>query len=182
MSAISGERSRLSDLKILNLKLPRMRPKVNIPRLKPCLCIFNVEFVLNCCSFCLTALVKQSCAMIEEAENLKTLVVENKELRQELDKLKADHEKSIAQILESSSMATDERDRKIAAQDQKISDLNNELCRERDLSEALRAELQSLREEKTKIDDVIFGRFHLSDYSAFFDFYQCRIFLNLFCV
>ena len=63
--------------------------------------------------------MKQSCAMIEEAENLKTLVVENKELRQELDKLKADHEKSIAQVLESSSMATDERDRKIAAQEQK---------------------------------------------------------------
>ncbi len=122
--------------------------------------------------------MKQSVAMIEEAENLKTLVVENKELRQELDKLKADHEKSIAQVLESSSMATNERDRKIAAQDQKISDLNNELCREKDLSEALRAELQSLREEKTKIDDVIFGTFHLSDFSSFFDFYQCRIFLN----
>ena len=55
--------------------------------------------------------------MIEEAENLKTLVVENKELRQELDKLKADHEKSIAQFLESSSMATDERDCNIAVQD-----------------------------------------------------------------
>ena len=55
--------------------------------------------------------------MIEEAENLKTLVVENKGLRQELDKLKADHETSIAQVLESSSMATEERDRKIAAQD-----------------------------------------------------------------
>ena len=120
--------------------------------------------------------------MIEEAENLKTLVVENKELRQELDKLKADHEKSIAQILESSSMATDERDRKIASQDQKISDLNNELSRERDLSQALRAKLQSLREEKTKIDDVILGMFHLSDFSVFFDFYQCRIFLDLFCV
>ena len=97
--------------------------------------------------------------MIEEVENLKTLVVENKELRQELEKLKADHEKSITQVLESSSMATDERDRKIAAQDQRISDLNNELCREKDLSEALRAELRSLREEKTKVDDVIFGMF-----------------------
>ena len=52
--------------------------------------------------------------MIEEAENLKTLVVENKDLRQELDKLKADHEKSTSQILESSSMATEERDHKIA--------------------------------------------------------------------
>ena len=120
--------------------------------------------------------------MIEEAENLKTLVVENKGLRQELDKLKADHEKSIAQVLESSSMATDERECKILVQDQRISDLNNELCRERDLSEALRAELRSLREEKTKIDDVIFGMFHLSDFSTCFDFYQCRIFLNLFCV
>ena len=89
----------------------------------------------------------------------KTLVVENKGLRQELDKLKVDHEKSIAQILESSSMATDERDRKIAAQDKAISDLKNELNRERDLSQALRAELQSLREEKTKVDDVIFGMF-----------------------
>ena len=97
--------------------------------------------------------------MIEEVENLKTLVVEYKELRQELDKLKADHEKSIAQVLESSSMATDERDRKIAAQDQRISDLNNELCREKDLSEVHRAELWRLREEKTKVDDVIFGMF-----------------------
>ena len=103
--------------------------------------------------------------MIEEAENLKTLVVENKGLRQELDKLKADHEKSIAQVLESSSMATDERDRKIAAQDKIISDLKNELGREKDISQALRAELQSLREEKTKIDDVILGTFHLSDLS-----------------
>ena len=103
--------------------------------------------------------------MIEEAENLKTLVVENKGLRQELDKLKADHEKSIAQVLESSSMATDERDRKIVAQDKIISDLKNELGREKDMSQALRAELQSLREEKTKIDDVIFGTFHLSDLS-----------------
>ena len=102
--------------------------------------------------------MKQSVAMIEEAENLNTLVVENKELRQELDQLKVDHEKSMAQVLESSSMATDERDCKIAAQDQKISDLNNELCRERDLSEALRAKLWSLWEEKTKIDDVIFVR------------------------
>ena len=72
--------------------------------------------------------------MIEEAENLKTLVVENKGLRQELDKLKADHEKSMAQVLESSSMATDERDRKIAAQDKIISDLKNELGKEKDLS------------------------------------------------
>ena len=103
--------------------------------------------------------------MIEEAENLKTLVVENKGLRQELDKLKADHETSIAQVLESSSMATEERDRKIAAQDKIISDLKNELGREKDISQALRAELQSLREEKTKIDDVIFGTFHLSDLS-----------------
>ena len=103
--------------------------------------------------------------MIEEAENLKTLVVENKGLRQELDKLKADHERSIAQVLESSSMATDERDRKIAAQDKIISDLKNELDREKDMSQALRAELQSLQEEKTKIDDVIFGTFHLSDLS-----------------
>ena len=94
--------------------------------------------------------------MIEEAENLKTLVVENKELRQELDQLKANHEKSIAQVLESSSMATEERDRKIAAQDKVISDLKNELGREKDISQALRAKLQSLREEKTKIDDVIF--------------------------
>ena len=103
--------------------------------------------------------------MIEEAENLKTLVVENKGLRQELDKLKADHETSIAQVLESSSMATEERDRKIAAQDKEISDLKNELGREKDISQALRAKLQSLREEKTKIDDVIFGTFHLSDLS-----------------
>jgi predicted RNase H-like nuclease (RuvC/YqgF family) len=109
--------------------------------------------------------VKQSVAMIEEAENLKTLVVENKELRQELDQLKANHEKSIAQVLESSSMATKERDRKIAAQDKIISDLKNELGREKDISQALRAELQSLREEKTKIDDVILGTFHLSDLS-----------------
>ena len=62
-------------------------------------------------------------------------------------------------------MATDERDRKIAAQDKLISDLKNELGREKDISQALRAELQSLREEKTKIDDVIFGTFHLSDLS-----------------
>ena len=79
--------------------------------------------------------------MIEEAENLKTLVVENKGLRQELEKLKVDHETSIAQVLESSSMATVERDRKIALHEQKISDLNDELFREKDLSEALRAEL-----------------------------------------
>ena len=97
--------------------------------------------------------------MIEEVENLKTLVVENKELRQELDKLKADHEKSISQILESSSMATDEHDRKIVLQDKKISDLNDELFREKDISAALRAELQSLREENTKVDDVILGMF-----------------------
>ena len=128
MFVISGERSRLFDLKMLNLELPRMRPKVNILRLKLCLCVF-------------IALVKQSCAMIEEAENLKTLVVENKELRQELDQLKANHGKSIAQVLESSSMATDECDRKIAAQDKTISDLKNELSRERDLFEAIRAEL-----------------------------------------
>ena len=79
--------------------------------------------------------------MIEEVENLKTLVVENKELRQELGQLKVDHEKSIAQVLESSSMATEERDRKIAAQDKIISDLKNELSREKDMSQALRAEL-----------------------------------------
>ena len=97
--------------------------------------------------------------MIEEAENLKTLVVENKDLRRELDQLKADHEKSIAQVLESSSMATVEQDHKIALHEKKISDLNDELCREKDLSEALRAELRSLREEKTKVDDVIFGMF-----------------------
>ena len=103
--------------------------------------------------------------MIEEAENLRTLVVENKEIRQELDKLKADHEKSIAQVLESSSMATEERDRKIAAQDKVISDLKNEIGREKDISQALRTELQSLWEENTKIDDVIFGTFHLSDLS-----------------
>ena len=115
--------------------------------------------------------------MIEEAENLKTLVVENKGLRQELDKLKADHETSIAQVLESSSMATEERDRKIAAQDKIISDLKNELSREKDISQALRDELQSLREEKTKVDDVIFGTCHLSDFSFFFDSYQCRFFL-----
>ena len=79
--------------------------------------------------------------MIQEAKNLKTLVVENKDLRQELDKLKADHEKSIAQILESTSMATEERDRKITLQDKKISDLSNDLFRERDITEAVRAEL-----------------------------------------
>ena len=97
--------------------------------------------------------------MIEEAENLKTLVVENKDLRQELDKLKADHEKSIAQILESTSMATEERDHKITLQDKKNSDLNNDLFRERVITEALRAELQSLRGEKAKVDDVIFRMF-----------------------
>ena len=124
--------------------------------------------------------MKQSIAMIEEAENLKTLVVENKGLRQELDKLKADHAKSIAQVLESSSMATDERDRKIAAQDKIISDLKNELGREKDISQALRAELQSLREEKTKIDDVIFGTFHLSDLSFSSTFFNVGYVLNCF--
>ena len=79
--------------------------------------------------------------MIEEAENLKTLVVENKWLCQELDKLKADHETSIAQVMESSSMATEERDRKIASQDKIISDLRNELNREKDISQALQDEL-----------------------------------------
>ena len=118
--------------------------------------------------------------MIEEAENLKTLVVENKGLRQELDKLKADHETSIAQVLESSSMATEERDRKIAAQDKVISDLKNELGREKDISQALRAELQSLREEKTKIDDVIFGTFHLSDLSLSSTFTNVGFFLTCF--
>ena len=67
--------------------------------------------------------------MIKEAKNLKTLVVENKDLCRELDQLKADHEKSIAQVLESSSMATVERDRKIALHEKKISDLSNELFR-----------------------------------------------------
>ena len=118
--------------------------------------------------------------MIEEAENLKTLVVENKGLRQELDKLKADHETSIAQVLESSSMATEERDRKIAAQDKIILDLKNELGREKDISQALRAELQSLREEKTKIDDVIFGMFHLSDLSLSSTFTNVGFFLTYF--
>ena len=107
--------------------------------------------------------------MIKEAENLKTLVVENKDLCRELDQLKADHEKSIAQVLESSSMATVERDHKIALHEQKISDLNDELFIEKELSEALWAELQGLREEKTKVDDVIFVCFHLSDLSTFFD-------------
>ena len=124
--------------------------------------------------------MKQSVAMIEEVENLKTLVVENKELRQELDQLKANHEKSIAQVLESSSMATDERDRKIAAQDKIISDLKNELGRDKDMSQALRAELQSLREEKTKIDDVIFGTFHLSDLSLSSTFINVGFFLTCF--
>ena len=124
--------------------------------------------------------MKQSIAMIEEAENLKTLVVENKGLRQELDKLKADHETSIAQVLESSSMATEERDRKIAAQDKIISDLKNELDREKDMSQVLRAELQSLREEKTKIDDVIFDTFHLSDLSLSSNFINVGFFLTCF--
>jgi len=97
--------------------------------------------------------------MIEEAENLKTLEVENTDLRRELNKLKADHEQSIAQVLESSSMAIEERDRKIVIQDKKISDLNDALFREKDISKALRAELQSLRAKKTNVDDVIFGMF-----------------------
>ena len=118
--------------------------------------------------------------MIEEAENLKTLVVENKGLRQELDKLKADHERSIAQVLESSSMATNERDRKITAQDKIISNLKNKLGREKDMSQALRAELQSLREDKTKIDDVIFGMFHLSDLSFSSTSINVGFFLTLF--
>jgi len=97
--------------------------------------------------------------MIEEAENFKNLEVENADLRRELTKFKANHERSIASILKSSSMATEERDRKIAIQDQKISDHNDELFREKDITQALRAELQSLRAEKTKVDDVIFGMF-----------------------
>ena len=118
--------------------------------------------------------------MIEEAENLKTLVVENKGLRQELEKLKVDHETSIAQVLESSSMATEERDRKIAAQDKVILDLKDEVDREKDISQALRAELQSLREEKTKIDDVIFSTFHLSDLSLSSTFINVGFFLTCF--
>ena len=96
---------------------------------------------LNYCSFLTYNTGETIHRYIEEAENPKTLVVENKGLRQELDKLKAAHEKSIAQILESTSMATEERDHKITLQDKKISDLSNDLFRERDIVEALQAEL-----------------------------------------
>ena len=79
-------------------------------------------------------------------------------------------------------MATEERDRKIAAQDKIISDLKNELGREKDMSQALRAELQSLREEKTKVDDVIFDTFHLFDLSFSSTLINVGFSLSLFCV
>ena len=74
----------------------------------------------------------------ENAQDFKVLESENATLREELKRLREDHEKSVAIMMESSNLAIEKLERVVVVQDKKNIDLGQEVREQSDLVDNLR--------------------------------------------
>ena len=119
----------------------------------------------------------------ENAQDFKVLESENATLREELKRLREDHEKSVAIMMESSNLAIEKLERVVVVQDKKIIDLGQEVREQSDLVDNLREQIRILKEEQTILDRNVLGKlpYHLCPFPILilFDF-QSHSFSNFF--
>ena len=72
--------------------------------------------------------------MVEQAENFKVLQAENAELRENLETLTVESEKSVAAVLESSNHETVTLEKILSLWDKELADLKKDFDIQRDLS------------------------------------------------
>lgn len=108
----------------------------------------------------------------ENAQNFQVLESENATLHEELKRLREDHKKSVANMMESSNLAIEKLERVVAVQDQKIVDLGQELRGQSDLVDDLREQIRKLKEEQTILDRNVLGKlsYHLYPFSDSYSF------------
>ena len=106
--------------------------------------------------------------MVEQSENFKVLEMENAELRDKLQKLSIESEKSGAAVLESSKMETVRLEKLLALRDKQLDDLKKDFDSQRDRAHATEKEMKSFREERAQWNHSVLG--NISDFRYSIDF------------
>ena len=96
--------------------------------------------------------------MVEQAKNFKVLQIENVELRDKLEKLTLESEKSVAAVLESSNHETVRLEKLLDLRDKELADLKKDFDIQRDLDQAIASELSSLRKEHAQWNHFMLGK------------------------
>src|SRR4051812_35414225 len=111
-------------------------------------------------SFPFAELLCESSKMVEQSEIFKVLEQENAELRDKLEKLTIESEKSIAVVLKSSNHETVRIKKMLALQDKQLDHLRKDFDSQRDLAQAIENGLNILREERVQWDYFVLGKIY----------------------